>query len=367
MISADVLIVGAGPAGAIAALNLASTHQVLLVDRRIAPTARIGESLPPAARRLLTDMGLWDDFLRRGHAACYGNRSLWNGVAADHDFLRDPDGHGWHLDRAQFESWLREHAVRRGAALMTSTTLASATAVKDGWQVKLDTATGCIEVQTKMLIDASGRGATLGRQLGARRQHHDQLVCLWLYGCNQRSVVDSRSQIEAVEHGWWYTASLPGQRRVLAFHTDSDLPIVRALRSRGALLDAAKATTEIAEQLNAAGFIADAEIVTTAAHSATLQPAAGDRWCAVGDAAISFDPLSSQGLFNAMYTGLAAALACDRALDGDVSAFDDYSDDLRRIETAYRHHLDFWYGQEKRWPDAAFWQRRQIKTGEQIS
>ena len=367
MISADVLIVGAGPAGAIAALNLASTRRVLLVDRRVAPVARIGESLPPAARRLLTDMGLWDDFLLQGHDACYGNRSLWNGVAADHDFLRDPDGHGWHLDRAQFEGWLREQAVHRGAALMPSTTLESVTEVNDGWRVTLDSATGYLDVRAKVVIDATGRAATLGKQLGARRQRHDSLVCLWLYGRDQQTTVDSRSQIEAVEHGWWYTASLPGQRRVLAFHTDTDLPVARALRSSSALLEAAKTTIAISAQLDAAGFVADAEITTTAAHSATLQPASGDRWCAVGDAALSFDPLSSQGLFNAMYTGLAAALACDRRLSSEDAAFADYGNDLRHIETAYRQHLNFWYGQEKRWPDAAFWQARQIKTTAQVS
>ena len=122
---------------------------------------------------------------------------------------------------------------------------------------------------------------------------------------------------------------------------------------------------EISPQLDAAGFVADAEIATTAAHSATLQPVSGDRWCAAGDAAISFDPLSSQGLFNAMYTGLAAALACDRRLSGEVVAFDDYGNDLRRVETAYRRHLDFWYGQEKRWPDSPFWQRRQAKGNDE--
>ena len=364
MIHCDALILGAGPAGAIAALNLASTREVMLVDRRVAPVARIGESLPPAARRLLTDMGLWDDFVRQGHAACYGNRSLWNGLTTEHDFLRDPDGQGWHLDRAQFESWLQAHAVARGASLRASTTLDSVTAIKDGWQVTLDAASVCVHVQAKVLIDASGRAATVGKQLGAHRRHHDPLACLWLSGLDQKGVVDSRSQIEAVEHGWWYTASLPGHRRVLAFHTDSDLPIARTLRSRATLLEAARATMEISTQLYAAGFVADAEMATTAAHSATLQPVAGDGWCAAGDAAISFDPLSSQGLFNAMYTGLAAALACDRRLSGDVAAFDDYSNDLRGIETAYFRHLDFWYGQEKRWPDSAFWRRRQAPVTE---
>ena len=127
------------------------------------------------------------------------------------------------------------------------------------------------------------------------------------------------------------------------------------------------ATTEISAQLEAAGFVADAEVATTAAHSATLHPAAGDRWCAIGDAALSFDPLSSQGLFNSIYTGLAAALACHQRLSGEVAAFDEYGDDLRRIEAAYLRHLDFWYGQEKRWPDAAFWQRRHRKATERIS
>lgn len=367
MLCCDVLILGAGPAGAVAALNLASTRQVILVDRQVAPIARIGESLPPASRRLLVDMGLWEDFQLQGHAACYGNRSLWNGVAAEHDFLRDPDGLGWHIDRAPFERWLRQHAVRRGAAQLTAASLGSVAAMDNGWQVTLDTATGCTDVQAKVLIDASGRAASMARQLGARRRHHDQLVCLWLYGQDRHGAVDSRTQIEAVEHGWWYTASLPYQRRVLALHTDGDLPAARALRSAPALLEALRTTRHIAEQLEAAGFVADADVAITAAHSATLQPAAGDRWCAAGDAAMSFDPLSSQGLFNAMYTGLAAAAACDARLHDDPLAFDRYRNDLQRIEAAYLRHLDFWYAQETRWPDAAFWQRRRTTTTEEWS
>lgn len=129
----------------------------------------------------------------------------------------------------------------RGAPQLNQ--LDSVTAIRNGWQLTLETANGGTEVQAEVLIDASGRAATIGKQLGARRRHHDPLVCLWLYGHDQHSAVDSRSQIEAVEHGGWYTASLPGQRRVLAFHTDSDLPnpaIARALRSPAALLEARK-------------------------------------------------------------------------------------------------------------------------------
>ena len=90
MIRADVLILGAGPAGATAALNLAPMRRVVLVERQRQSPSRIGEALPPAARRLLNDMGLIDEFIAQGHVPCYGNRSIWRRTApAETDFLRD--------------------------------------------------------------------------------------------------------------------------------------------------------------------------------------------------------------------------------------------------------------------------------------
>jgi flavin-dependent dehydrogenase len=356
---ADVLILGAGPAGATAALNLGPHHRVLVVDRTAMPAQRIGESLPPAARRLLTDMGLWDDFLLQGHTRCHGIRSVWGGTAAaERDFLRDPDGPGWHLDRARFESWLRNKAVERGAALLTCTTLTSVAALDDGWEVALDTPAGPCQLRANVLIDAGGRSALLSRRLGARRSRQNKLICGWLYGLDQDHAGDGLSHIEAAEHGWWYSAPLPGQRRVLAFHTDSDLPVAHAMRTPSWLVDTARRLPVLGQQLESVGFVNNTDMKLAAAHSAVSTPPAGPGWFAVGDAALSFDPLSSQGLFNALYTGLAGAEACDRNLGGDVTAFNGYLHELDSITDAYRRHLDSWYREERRWTDSAFWQRR---------
>ena len=54
MIEADVLVVGAGPAGAVFALNLAPRRLVMVVDRLEPAAVRIGESLAPAAMVAIT-------------------------------------------------------------------------------------------------------------------------------------------------------------------------------------------------------------------------------------------------------------------------------------------------------------------------
>lgn len=358
VLQADVLVVGAGPAGACAALNLAGRHRVMLVDRLAAPSARIGESLPPAAARLLRDMGLLDAFLRQGHAPYHGNRAWWNGTQAEHHFLSDPDGHGWHLARGTFDQWLRDEARQRGAALLAPAKVVDIAPEDGGWRVWLETQHGPCDTAARIVIDATGRSARLARKVGARRQRSDQLISVWQYGQDRTPSARGFAHIEACEHGWWYSAPLPGQRRVLALHTDADLLADSAMRDAGWLETAARSVPATRELLEQQGYAADTPAMSTPAHTATLDAAAGAGWFAVGDAALSFDPLSSQGIFNALYTGLAAAEAADRTLQGDAAACQQYNVELAAIGTAYGRHLAYCYGQETRWPSAPFWNRR---------
>ena len=285
----DVLVVGAGPAGATVALNLAPLRQVALVDRRSRPGSRIGESLPPAARRLLTDMGLWESFTAEGHSPCYGNRATWGSAQpVETDFLRDPDGHGWHIDRARFEVWLRAIAVDRGALLLAPARTQSMEWDGRRWRVRLATTAGSIELIARLVIDAAGRAAPVARLAGARRQRHDQLFCSWLYGeANPCGHGAGLTYVEAQEYGWWYTAPVPDGRRVLAFHTDADLPEARAFADPKLLPHRVARDGELAAILAESRFRPTEHGGVTAAHSAVLHPFAGPSWLAVGDAAFS--------------------------------------------------------------------------------
>jgi flavin-dependent dehydrogenase len=357
-VEADALIVGAGPAGTTAALNLAPFHRVMLIDRRKAPTPRIGESLPGAARRLLVDMGLWEGFVADGHAPCHLYRSLWGGGSElmEKDALRDPDGCGWHLDRARFEARLRETAIARGARLLAPARLAGLEREGNGWRAPLETRDGLVTVSARLLIVANGKSSRLANQLGARRLTDSRLVCAWIAD-SKAGLPPGLTQIEAEEEGWWYAVPLPGGGGVLAFHTDADLPAAPETRFAKGLLTRAK-RSRLLGQFAAPERWTAPRAGFCAASGGYLEPAAGPGWIAAGDAALSYDPLASQGLFNALYTGLTAAEAADRALSDDATGLTAYAAELRKIRAAYGHHLFAWYGLERRWPQSPFWRRR---------
>ena len=357
----DVFILGAGPAGCCAALHLAPFFRTLLIDRNDSPQPRAGESLPPAANKLLGDMGLLAEFREQGHLPYYGNRSRWGSEhLRETDFLRDPMGHGWHLDRQAFEIWLRKKAVERGAALLAPARLGHVKRDEDRrWRITVMQNKQRVEIQARLLIDAGGRTPLIARRLGAARIRLDDLVCGWVIGEMQTDDGEQGfSYIHSEPRGWWYTAPAPGGKRILAFHTRAGDSATAWMHSVKSLLEHAQSIPPLWKRVNF-------EIIHqnpvrwqhgfTAANSAMTQPSAGHAWLTVGDAALSFDPLSSQGIFNALYTGLAASESAYRFLRGEISDFAEYQKQLNAIQVAYERHLHAWYRSEERWSEAEFW------------
>jgi flavin-dependent dehydrogenase len=92
-----------------------------------------------------------------------------------------------------------------------------------------------------------------------------------------------------------------------------------------------------------------------------LDRAGGERWLAVGDAALSFDPLSSKGIGNALYTGILAAQSIVHADQMGQTDCPNYLQQVTRIFAVYQQQLQQFYQLETRWSDSVFWQRRQAQ------
>jgi flavin-dependent dehydrogenase len=274
----------------------------------------VGETLAPATREPLARLGLWERFAAAGHRPAHAIRSAWGSAEAiDQDFILNPYGSGWHVDRRAFDRMLVDAAAEAGARLVTGTIVR---AWRRGETWALDA--GGIALQAAHVVDATGRAAHFARRFGARRVALDRLVGVVASVPPERSTSahDGVTLLEAVAQGWWYSARTPDDRLLLAYMTDADL-WARDARHAGALaakLESAPLTRERVRGTPGA----PARVVS--AVSAELRPASADGWFAAGDAAMAVDPLSGNGVCHALRSGMSAADAILGRRDGDDAA-----------------------------------------------
>lgn len=358
-----MVVVGGGPAGATVARCLARTgHRVLLADFGDRAAFKIGEGLPPSARPLLRDLELWERFADEGHLPCYGTISVWGSPRPQStDFVFDPNGHGWHLDRPRCDRFLRTVAAEEGVAVREGTRVRPLVRDEGEWRLEISSGPDLASVRCAWLVDATGRRSAIARHHGARRRVTDALISVHARfraaGDAAAQDRDTRTLIEAVPGGWWYTALVPGGQRVVAYLTDADLLGPAAHRPAG-FLDLLTGTRHIRACLARYGYLLDTAPRGASARSVQLDTTFGDGWLAVGDAALSCDPLSSQGIVTALYTGMAGGHALHAHLSGDVTGPDRYQARIRTIGTRYRHNHAAFYRLEQRWPQHPFWHRR---------
>lgn len=352
----DAVIVGGGPAGAVAARGLSlSGKQVVLVDASQTTRQKIGESLPGAARPMLNKLGLLPWVENTASLTNKGNLSSWgDNKLRETDFIRDPYGCGWHLDRQDFEHNLRNAAVDSGTLLLKER-LSSVSKNDKGIEIQA----GTCKISAKWMINACGRSQFVASQLGVVREKDAPLFAIYAW-CENDSP-DTRSTVEATPSGWWYTAGLPESKRIVVFFTLAQ-QAKTLLRNKNHFISALKDTKHIVKQ-SGWEYISAAPLHITEATAGFLKHAVSSRWIAVGDAAVSFDPLSSQGIYNAIYTGLRGAEAVNALLnDNDYSLLSQYDERIKLIRDAYRREVINYYRQEQRWSKHQFWQVHQADS-----
>jgi flavin-dependent dehydrogenase len=366
----DVAVIGAGPAGCAAALRLRrrGAGRVLLADAGGSGGFRIGESIPPDTRRLLAGLGLWEAFLSQGHERCLGSCSSWGGDGLGYnDFVTNPYGHGWHLDRARFDALLAERAAAAGARLETGWRLETAArpgarGTASGWELTFRTAGGRLRrIEATIAVDATGQRAGLARLAGARRRVADRLITIaGHFRLAAGAPLGKLTLLEARPYGWWYAARLPGGTSIAALTTDLETCRRLSLRHPTAWLCRLAETRHLGARLDGSAFD-PAGLAAWPASSFRLDPAHGADWLAVGDAAAAYDPLCSQGIHKALATGLSAGDAIAARLAGEIPDFSDYGASLLRGWREFLGLRSYLYARETRWPGEPFWRARRAR------
>lgn len=303
---ADVVILGAGPAGTAAAIGFAQAGaDVVLLERAATPPFKPGEILEAAAAVPLHELGLFDRFMNLEPLELTGKVSLWDAEdPVDLDAVYNPYGSGFLIDRTALEDWLVGEAQRAGVRVRRGVGRVAARADTNGARTTWLQDGTRHEVRSGLLIEATGRGA--GALKTGRRRRFDRLVALLCYlNLPEGEIGDPRLVIEAGASEWWYAAALPKGRAVVALMTDDDL-LPKTQSERLNHLRSRLATTRLVR----AHYAVDSANATFRAFPAATSQrvrVSGPSWVAVGDAAATFDPLMGLGVAAALAKGTAIA------------------------------------------------------------
>ncbi len=353
----DVVVVGVGPAGCAVAITLAKEGcQVLLVSHD-APVRKhsLAETLSPAGTRVLRELGVWSAFSRDRHRPCHVNRYAWGSdCLSEYDFIADPRGCAWRLHRPDLERRMltRAQELNVDVAIIQRSLRVARNA--NAWEISSESLSRSCDA--KFVVDATGRPAWVARRQASRRVCLDrQMALVWNLG-NPSSVDDDGSNlIESVPGGWWYSAVSAGGRLVAIFFTDCKF--VRMYRGKN-LQSLAGNATHTKNRVTETIDWPDAQPMIVDSGTYRLDPIYGDNWLAVGDAAMTYDPLASHGVTTALLSGRDAGRAILAYMTGRRSALEEYANVLNRAFGFYFEKRQRIYDLETRWPDFPYWRQR---------
>ncbi len=349
----DVLVIGAGPAGAMAAALLAQKgYRVLVMERQHFPRFSIGESLLAYAAQMLLDAGMFEAVLAGGFQFKNGAAFDWDGKHEEFNFADKVTpglGFTFQVQRAKFDHVLAKEAERFGATVRYGVEITSMT---PGEQPKVTCKLESGETETytpKFVLDASGFGRTLARMLelekpsafparaarfchvkdaipagsfdrqkirvGISPKHRD--IWSWLIpfpdGTSSLGVVASKEQF----------ASYSGTDEDKYWGMISDEPALKAL------LGDAKTVRPVGEIIG---------------YSANVKTLHGPGFALLGNAAEFLDPVFSSGVTIALHSAKLAADLLDRTFRGEtVNWQTQFQEPLMFGVETFRTFVTGWY------------------------
>ncbi|MDX1721149.1 MAG: NAD(P)/FAD-dependent oxidoreductase, partial [Salegentibacter mishustinae] len=166
----QILIIGAGPSGMVAAGYLQKQGiDCLVVEKSSFPRFSIGESLLPKSMENFKEAGLLEAIKAEGFQKKFGARFIKEDKVGEFDFS-EKFGNGWdwtwQVPRADFDLVLANEIQRKGVKIYFNAEVKNVNfeEKQSSTEVVINSEEK-IEIQAKFIIDASGNGRVLAEQL----------------------------------------------------------------------------------------------------------------------------------------------------------------------------------------------------------
>lgn len=353
----DVLVIGAGPAGCIAASIVHKNGlKVRVVEKVKFPRFVIGESLLPRVMDHLDETGLLEDVKAAvktaGFQEKFGAKFLLGDKVCDFNFS-DQFSKGWtwtwQVPRANFDLILATGVAKKGipvefemgvTAIQFNPDNSSVTTVEDAnGQTK--------QIEARYIIDCSGYGRVIPNMLGL----------------NKESTFDPRKTHFAHFRDPNRPEGVEGNRITVVVHRQDVwiwiIPFSNGVTSVGFVgspeffVDFPEDKTErmkalIADCPQLKDRFKDQEMVleprTIEGYAITSTKFYGDGYVTAGNATEFLDPVFSSGVTFAMESGSAAAKLVSRKLKGEEVDFQkEYVDYMMQGINTFRTYVTSWY------------------------
>jgi geranylgeranyl reductase family protein len=321
---ADVIVVGAGPAGAATAFHLARAGiDVLMLDAASFPRDKVcGDFVGPVALRELSDLGV-----TRRAALQRTNRIIGASLHLDgkHMVTRNlPVAEGLPpfgrvIPRADLDEWIVDAAVGVGVRLQTPTKV---TAVRSNERcVTVEAVSGeeLTTLRTRLVIAADGSNSKIAKGLrgGVAAPKKDRIVAVRAYFSDVTGPGDRCdmyfSQTSFPGYYWLFPTSATTANVGLGMVMETTPPTDGHLRTM--LLDVVESDPAVRERLG--GATIEGRVLgwplSTYNHRT---PLVHDGILLVGDAAGLINPLNGEGIQYALLSGRWAADTIIPALHG---------------------------------------------------
>lgn len=352
-LTVDVLIIGAGPSGCVAAAHLNNNGiKTKVVEKSKFPRFVIGESLLPRCMDHFEETGLLDALMAKNFEVKPGARFLKGDIVCNFDFSKKHTkgwDYTWQVPRADFDNTLAQEVINKGGDISFQHEVTHVKFDEDGHSTTSvkDADGNEYKIHAKFIIDSSGYGRVLPRLLDLETPsslpRHSAIFTHIKETDRPEGEEGTIITFDVVsDEAWLWVIPFSNGNTSIGYVGPTDFINSYEGSSTEKLREMLKLSEYYYDRLKHYDFLFEPRIITD--YSKAVKQLYGKGYALTGNSAEFLDPVFSSGVTFATESGLKAAKLITKELKGEEVDWEkDYKDYIMRGVEVFRTYVTEWY------------------------